>query len=549
MNLPRDNRVLIVAGDSLDVVTTKKLIQKIDGTASIEVSTVMEAVEKAQSSEPDVVLFELNVDDPDSLELARQIVERLHVPTVALVDRETPELIEKTESLGIGAYLVKPPDLQRLEYALIVTRSRFEDMLTVRRKKAELEFLYEAGLRLTSSLELQPVLDALLEQTLKLVHADDAHIFFYDDDRLSFGAALLADGTIGQPIASPRPNGLTYEVARRGKRIVIQDVNKHPLFSKWQWGGAIVGIPLRFSNQVIGVMNVAFKQPHRFDDNELRILELVAAQAAIAMHNANLFAQVQNHAADMERRVAERTRELTAANERLQELDRLKSKFIGDISHELRTPATNVRLYLQLLEQGKPEKRDQYLSVIKGQTNRMVHLVEDILYFSQLELNKSKIKFSPVKLNLLAEQVVSTLRWRADAVGLELVFAPDPGLSPVRANSEQLSLVIKNLIDNAINYTPSGQVWVGTGLERSSDMAYLQVRDTGRGISPEDLPHLFERFYRGQGVGSSTISGSGLGLSIAHEIMNLHNGDIQVESTLGKGSRFTIRLPLADESE
>ena len=106
----------------------------------------------------------------------------------------------------------------------------------------------------------------------------------------------------------------------------------------------------------------------------------------------------------MEQRVFERTRELTEAYEQLQELDSLKSKFISDISHELRTPATNVRLYLELLERGNPEKETQYLQVVKDQTDQMVRLIEDILHFSRLNLDKSDINFGPVDLNVLAEQ-------------------------------------------------------------------------------------------------------------------------------------------------
>jgi PAS domain S-box-containing protein len=157
------------------------------------------------------------------------------------------------------------------------------------RRSAELEALREASLSLTSSLELQPVLEAILQHSLRLITADNAHVFLYDGQRLSFGAALWAGKSQSEPIAEPRRNGLTYEVARSGQRVVITDVDQHPLYQNWAWGGAIVGLPLKIGSQVRGVMNVAFSRPHQFDDHELRAVELLADQAALALENARLF--------------------------------------------------------------------------------------------------------------------------------------------------------------------------------------------------------------------------------------------------------------------
>ncbi len=158
-----------------------------------------------------------------------------------------------------------------------------------RRRGTELETLRRANLRLTSSLELQPVLETILEQAIQLVAADDAHIFLYDGERLSFGAALWAGDAQRQPWASPRPHGLTYTVARTGERIVVPNVDEHPLFQEWQWGGGIVGLPLRSGGQTRGVMTIAFKEPHDFGADELRLLESLGDQAAIALQNARLF--------------------------------------------------------------------------------------------------------------------------------------------------------------------------------------------------------------------------------------------------------------------
>ncbi len=141
-----------------------------------------------------------------------------------------------------------------------------------RKRSAELEALREASLRMTSNLQLNAVLEAILEHALKLISAWDAHIFLYDGERLQFAAALWAGDVQGSPFSEPRQDGLTYRVARTGKRLVVEDASSDPIFEDAVWEGAIVGIPLRSKDRVLGVMNVAYQVPHQFADEELRIL-------------------------------------------------------------------------------------------------------------------------------------------------------------------------------------------------------------------------------------------------------------------------------------
>jgi signal transduction histidine kinase len=413
----------------------------------------------------------------------------------------------------------------------------------LRQRVAELEGLREAALRLTASLELQPVLASLLEHAINLSGAADAHIFLYDGERLELGAAYLTTGPEEQPFAEPRPDGLTFTVARTAEMIVIPDVDAHPLFKDWKWGGAIAGFPLSVGARVVGVMNIAFDEPHPFDENELRVLELLAAQAAIAIQNARYYEQVQQHATILEQQVAERTRELADANARLQDLERLKSKFITDISHELRTPLTNIRLGLHLMETGRPEKQIEYLNALQAQSARLVHLVEDILHFSQLEL--TKVEHAPVNLNGLAEQVLVAHQDQAKAKKLELTLDQDRDLSPVLGQPRQLLRLITELVDNAVTYTRQGRVRVRTRMIPEEDQVCLEVEDTGMGIAEEDLPYIFERFYRGRGVGSSAIPGAGMGLAIAKEIVEQHAGQLGVTSQENVGSTFWVRFPAA----
>jgi diguanylate cyclase (GGDEF)-like protein/PAS domain S-box-containing protein len=213
------------------------------------------------------------------------------------------------EFLGVLDVLADPPrtfssadaellSLFATQAAIAIRNARLYE--AERRRIAELEALRQASLHLISTLELQPVLETILDYTLELVAAYDAHIFLYDGKRLAFGAALWGDGRQQKPYAEPRPQGLTYTVARSGERIAVPDVNSHPLFRDYQWGGAIVGLPLRIGERVVGVMTVAFQRPHAFDESELRVLGLLADQAAIAIENARLFGEAQQRVAELE---------------------------------------------------------------------------------------------------------------------------------------------------------------------------------------------------------------------------------------------------------
>jgi signal transduction histidine kinase len=303
-------------------------------------------------------------------------------------------------------------------------------------------------------------------------------------------------------------------------------------------------IRLGIGDQIIGAMNLAAQQAGAFHREQIEVAREVAVQLAIAIHQAQLREQIQRHATELEQRVAERTRELAAANERLTELDRLKSKFVSDVSHELRTPITSLKLYLELLEHGKPEKKPRYLIGLNEQADRMAQLIEDILDLSRLERDKATLIFAPIDLNAVVENVVIGQQARADQAGLALTFDLDPHLPAVSGEIHRLTQVVTNLVVNAVNYTPHGEVRLASFVK--DDDVCLEVRDTGMGIDAADQTHLFERFYRGKRAVQSSVRGTGLGLSIVKDIVELHGGHMEVESRVNAGSTFRVWLPIAN---
>lgn len=302
-----------------------------------------------------------------------------------------------------------------------------------------------------------------------------------------------------------------------------------------------IGLPLRAQERIVGVLYISLPHEHVFTTEEIEFLVAICEIAGSALDRMLVLQTLED-------RVAERTRALAEANEQLKQLDRLKSKFISDVSHELRTPVTNLNLYLDLFDHNKPEKQAHYLAVLRKQTARLTQLIEDILSLSRLELGKGKIKHAPLDLNELVATAVTVFWPRITEADLTLTPALHPNLPQIEGESNQLSLLISHLLANAIQYTRGGRIDVSTGINEPADKVFFQVTDTGHGISQADQTHLFDRFYRGRNASQLNVPGTGLGLAIVKEVVDLHGGDIKMESTEGVGTTFTVWLPVPHHS-
>jgi len=160
-------------------------------------------------------------------------------------------------------------------------------------RNTEMALLQQASLQMTSNLDLKTTLNGILSYALRLTEAYDAHIFLYEDERLSFAAAMWANQYHEEPYKEPRQDGVTYQVAQQGEKVVIPNFQESPLFQGTDWEGAIISLPLKIGQRMMGVMNVAYQQPHYFQPHEIQVLELLAAQAAVALENARLYTNLQ----------------------------------------------------------------------------------------------------------------------------------------------------------------------------------------------------------------------------------------------------------------
>lgn len=284
---------------------------------------------------------------------------------------------------------------------------------------------------------------------------------------------------------------------------------------------------------------------------------LAASNLEMALNN------LQKINTDLDRRVIERTQELAGANSQLRQqakileeankklrsLDELKSRFVSDVSHELRTPISNLSIYLEMIEVGTPEENARYLNVLRSETDRLSKLVSDVLDLSRMEMGTTKIEMKWLDLNQIVEKVVTANHLRAKDKRLEISFMPGRNIPNLWADANQITQVANNIIGNSISYTQRGSIQVSTEYNSSKREICFIVSDTGIGIDDADIPHLFERFYRGKQAGQSTIPGTGLGLAITKEIVERLQGTIEVQSTVGKGSIFKVRFPIFSAGE
>jgi signal transduction histidine kinase len=252
---------------------------------------------------------------------------------------------------------------------------------------------------------------------------------------------------------------------------------------------------------------------------------------------------------NLEERVAERTAELQTANERLTRSERLRSKFIADASHSLRTPISSINLQLELLAQAPDGRHQKYVNGLRERILHLNALVDDVLDLAELEAFEFDRDLYPVNLAEVVEKVIHVHRVMAEDAGIALNFSASDDLPPVRGDGVQLTQAISNLLSNAIKYTPAGKVDVRVNYDAAQGTICLQVQDTGLGIDPADLPHLFRRFYRGRSVRSSAIPGTGLGLGIVQEVIDACGGQVGVQSVPGEGSTFTVWLPVIREQQ
>ena len=288
------------------------------------------------------------------------------------------------------------------------------------------------------------------------------------------------------------------------------------------------------------------------------IFELRNAAESMAGSNYSVRVHVNSHDEigalsgafnSMAEQLEKEVHELEEKNVRLAELQQMRSEFVANVSHELKTPLTSIRGFLDTLRHGHikdPAVQERFLDIIDIEAERLNQLISDILQLSEIEGMQGELELQRFDLSALLDDVATLLDDKATENKVSIVVEDSEAL-PVLASSYRIKQILINLVDNAIKYNkPGGRVYIRASREPDK-MVSIRVKDTGEGIPAEHLPRVFERFYRVDKSHSREMGGTGLGLSIVKHIAQLYDGTATVESEEGVGSTFTVRLRIADD--
>jgi signal transduction histidine kinase/DNA-binding response OmpR family regulator len=303
--------------------------------------------------------------------------------------------------------------------------------------------------------------------------------------------------------------------------------------------------PLLYQQSYLGEITLyQCDQEREWTSDELALVAAIADHCAIALHQAQLYQQVQIELAERKRLEGV----LRHQAEELAQANRLKDEFLAIVSHELRTPLSTILAWSQFLRLRK-QKLDEAtvkkaMSSIERSAKAQVKIVDDILDVSRMIRGQIRLNIDPVNLVPVIEAVVEDMRPMAEAKKIQIEVALERSVGLVAGDKDRLQQVVRNLLSNAIKFTPDrGQVRIRLG--RVGNRVQIQVSDTGIGIHPDFLPHVFDRFRQADSTNSRTYGGLGLGLAIVHHLVGLHGGSVHAASEgKGKGAIFTVQLPL-----
>lgn len=434
-------------------------------------------------------------------------------------------------------------------------------METILSQVAQLTTLNKTGVAMTSTLDVEKLLTSVLSLLVGGQAFQRMLILLYDDRR----GVVYTMRSAGFPeehqrilahmeLAVEDDSGVLAQVLLHGQSVHAQALEA--VADQLPPGAAdealalgvtsLVVTPLKTTQAVLGLI-AADRGPQPCTANDLNLLATIGSQMAIAIDNAHAYRELELLTRTLEERVKDRTQELEQANERLREMDHLKSAFVSVVSHELRTPMTSIKGYvenmLQGLTGGLTEKQTHYLNRMKLNVERLTRLINDLLDLSRIEMGRLDLRRTSLCVRDLSAEVVEGCLPLAQEKGIALDVQHPPTLSPVLADRDKLTQVLTNLIQNAIKFTPErGQVRVEI---RSRDDGFIQVnvKDTGSGIPTDELDKVFQRFYR-SAAAPPGAQGAGLGLTIAKNLVELHGGRIWVSSHVGSGSCFSFTLPI-----
>ncbi|HXH82260.1 MAG TPA: PAS domain S-box protein, partial [Candidatus Tectomicrobia bacterium] len=384
-----------------------------------------------------------------------------------------------------------------------------------------------------AQLPFDDLLHELLVRVRDIVRTDTAAVLLLEPGGqwLVARAAAGLEDEVTQLVRIPIGAGFAGRIAAEARPVVIDDIDHANLINpilKQKGIRSLLGVPLMVEGRVIGVLHVGALTARRFTAADAELLQLVADRVALAIEHTRV------HEAERRARA-----EAEAAN-------RAKDDFLATLSHELRTPLNAILGWARMLREGKldPPQTARALEVIERNALAQTQLISDLLDVSRIITGRVRLDVQSVDLPAVVDAAVDAVRPAAEAKDITVQVDLEPGLGTVQGDPARLQQVLWNLVSNGVKFTGRGGVVTVHGARRGS-MVELVVRDTGVGIRPEVLPHVFDRFLQADSTTTRTHGGLGLGLAIVRHLVELHGGTVHAASDgEGQGATFTVRLPL-----
>ena len=301
-----------------------------------------------------------------------------------------------------------------------------------------------------------------------------------------------------------------------------------------RWGMAVVFPMMSETSEILGFLVLGEKKSGaRFTPEDVDLLNTVTTQAGLAIERLTLQVKLMLEQAE---------------TQRLEELSRLKSYFVSSVSHDLKTPLTSIKMFAELLRSNKnvsPRKTREYLEIIEGESERLTRLITNVLDFAKVERGVKEYNFSEATLNQMVHDALRSLRYQLKMQRFALRVRLSKKDNVIQADRDAVVEALTNLLSNAMKYSTERKHITVSTFHRDG-FAGVRVEDRGIGMSRGELKHIFDPFYRAKHEKAPGVGGVGLGLAIVRDVMEGHGGKIDVKSTLGKGSAFTLLFPLKE---